>query len=71
MSARHGHNTEVKPEMEMGEDKVHPELKEAAEDILRAIQNKSVIDLARALEMAFYVCDSYPHEEGSHMEDEE
>ena len=59
---------ETQPEVEMGENKVDPSLKEASEDILRAIESKSVIDLAKAIQSAFYICDSYPHEEGEHTD---
>jgi hypothetical protein len=47
-----------------------PGLMEAAEDVLRAINEKSPMDLARALLAAFEICDSAPHEEGPHMEGE-
>lgn len=54
---------ESQPEVEAGEDKIHPDLKEAAEDVMRAIQSKSVIDLAKALQSAFQICDAMPHDE--------
>lgn len=59
---------EVANETEVGDSDIDPGLKEAAEDILRAIQTKSVIDLAKALKAAFTVADSMPHEEGEHID---
>lgn len=50
---------EVKPEVEAPDSEMDPGLKAAAEDILKAVQDKSVMDLAKALKAAFMVCDSY------------
>lgn len=61
------------PDMEMNSEVEAPDsemdegLKEAAEDILRAINSKSAMDLAKAIKSAFEICDSYPHEEGEHI----
>lgn len=52
------------------ESEMDPGLHEAAQDILRAIDAKSSIDLAKAIKAAFEICDSYPHEEGEHTEGE-
>ena len=48
----------------------YDELEGIAEDILRAITSKDAKELAAALKDAFTVCDSYPHEEGEHIESE-
>lgn len=56
-------SVEVTPEVEMGDDKVDPGLKSAAEDVLSAIQSKSVVDLAKALRAAWEVCENYEPEE--------
>lgn len=45
-------------------------LKTAAEDILRAIESKSPIDLAHALHSAFQACEDMPHHEGDHTEED-
>lgn len=62
---------ETAPEVDMSQDKMDPAMKAAAEDVMRAIEGKSVHDLARALQSAFEICDSMPHEEGPHFEEEE
>ncbi len=61
---------EVKIEHEAAGGEIDPELKTAAEDVLRAIENKSVVDLANALEAIFHIADKEPHEEGEHIEGE-
>lgn len=62
---------ETSPEVDMGEDKVDPGLKEAAEDMMRAFESKSVIDLAKALKSAYEICDSYPEDHDQDMSEEE
>lgn len=57
----------VHPEVEAPGHEMNPYLKEAAADVLRAIDKKSVLDLAAALRAAFEVCDSDSQEEGEHM----
>jgi hypothetical protein len=76
--ARHGkRDLEGYPEMpapdgsSSEEDRLDPDFKEAAADVMRAFESRSVIDLARALHAAFQLFDSSPHEEGEHEEDEE
>lgn len=63
---------ESSPEVEAPGQEVHPALKSAAEDILSAIEHKSVIDLAKAIQSAYDVCESYEDEDSdnSSMEDE-
>lgn len=61
---------EASPEKDMTED-IDPGLKEAAEDLMRAVESKSVIDVAKALKSAFEICDAYPHQEGEHTNEEE
>lgn len=48
---------EVNSEVEAPESDLDPSLKMAAEDILRAIETKSVIDLAKALKSAYGACE--------------
>lgn len=50
-------NVEVSPEVESGEG-VDEGLKQAAEDVLRAINSNSVVDLAHALKAAYEMCAS-------------
>lgn len=72
ISARRGKSPdiEVNSEMEAPGQEIDPSLKSAAEDVLRAIDTKSVIDLAKALKSAFDVCDAEPQEEGEHTNEE-
>jgi hypothetical protein len=56
------------PESEEG--KHAPELLSASEDLIQAIASKDATAVADALAAAFYFCDSEPHVEGPHLEDE-
>ena len=58
---------EAKSEQESGNG-MNPDMKEAAEDVMRAMQEKSVIDLAYALHAFFMICESLPHEENEAAE---
>lgn len=71
MSRRKGSETQVKDEKEAPGSEIDPGLKAVAEDILRAIDQKSVIDLAKALKQAHEVCDQYEHEEGPHTNEDQ
>lgn len=71
MSKRGKPDMEANSEVEAPGSDINPGLKSAAEDILRAIESKSPIDLAKAIEAAFNACDSEPHEEGPHTNEEE
>lgn len=64
MSKRAGKpDTEVANEVESpGSPGVSEDLKVAAEDLLRAVESKSVIDIAKALQAAHDVCESYEQE---------
>lgn len=55
-------------EVEHSEGGMDPALKEAAEDVLRAVEQKSVLDLAKALDAFFEIRDAMPHVEGEHEE---
>ncbi len=69
ISARKGKvPVEVKAEQEMGEG-IDADLKVAAEDFLSAVQQKSVVDLAKAFKAAFQILESMPHEENEEMEE--
>lgn len=61
ISSRRGKSPdiEVNPEVEAPGSEMDPGLKSAAEDLLRAIESKSVIDLAKALKAAIEMCSSY------------
>lgn len=61
---------ESSPEVDMSEDKLDPGLKEAAEDMMRAFESKSVLDLAKAFKAAHEICESYPHEDESQIEED-
>lgn len=53
------------------EEPIDPMLEMAAEEVLRALDDRSPSRLARALKSAFEFCDSQPHEEGPHIEGDE
>lgn len=59
MVARKGKSTEMAPEVHTddGEDS---DMREAAMDLLSAIDRKSAADVAKALRAAFEICDSGP-----------
>lgn len=61
---------QINPEVEAPGSSMDPGLKEAAIDLLRGIEAKSPMDIAKALKAAFELCDSMPHEEGPHMNEE-
>ena len=65
--SRRGKNVEAKNEVEHGEG-VNPDLKMACEEILRAIEHKSIVDLTNAFEAAFEACEAMPHEEAGEEE---
>lgn len=66
ISAKRGKvGLEEAPEVLAPGSELDPGLQEAAQDIMRAIEAKSSIDLAKAIKAAFEICDSAPHEEGS------
>lgn len=46
-------------------------LKEACEDILRAVDERSVLGMAAAIKAAFEICDAYPNEESNEEQGEE
>lgn len=71
LMSRRGGSFEAANEMEAPGHEMHPDLKAVAEDVMQAIQNKSVLDLAKALKHAFEVCDAEPHAEGEHTNEEE
>ena len=76
IARRHKPDLEANPEMEApGHEDVHPALKDAAADILSAMEHRSVIDLAKALQSAYDACaggsDESEDENNEPMEDEE
>lgn len=56
------------PAEDSGDDSA---LHAAAQDILRAISDNDYQHLALAIRAAFDICDSQPHEEGPHLNEEE
>ncbi len=64
-------DVEVNPEVEAPGSDLDPGLKEAMEDFLRAYEQKSPIDMAKAFQAAFDCCESYPHEENESEEQEQ
>jgi hypothetical protein len=73
ISARRGKSPdiEVNTEAEAPGSHMAPGLKTAAEDLMRALETKSPMDIGRALQMAFEACDSEPHKEGPHINEGE
>lgn len=63
-----GPDVEVASEVEAPDSQMDPALKEAAADILRAIETKSVMDLAKAIKAAYEICDSSQEEQEPQME---
>jgi len=53
------------------EDSPAAAMEAAAQNILSAIEQKDYKHLALALQNAFEIADSQPHEEGPHMNEEE
>lgn len=51
-------------------DGENPGLISAAEDLMSAIEQKSRVDIARALRAAFEICDAEPHNEGPHTNED-
>lgn len=64
-------DVQVAPEVEAPDSDMDAGLKECAEDILRAIEHKSVMDLAMALHAFFEMADAMPHVEGEHEGEDE
>lgn len=60
---------EVNSEMSAPNSDMPSELKDVSHDLLAAIEAKSPIDIAKALQKAFKCCDKEPHKEGPHVED--
>lgn len=65
ISSRRGRSPdiEVKPEVEAPGSEMDSGLKSAAEDLLRAIESKSVMDVAKALKCAHEICESLSPED--------
>lgn len=63
-----------KPDGQKGDERAEGEedqgILSAAEDLIRAIHSKDAQSVASALRAAFEICDSQPHEEGPHTNDE-
>lgn len=64
---------ESHPEMDMTSEDDDNDLpmgmESAAEDVMRALDKRSVKDLAKSLHAAFELYDSMPHQEGPHEEE--
>lgn len=59
----------IEPKGEEGEH--DPALMSAAEDLISAVHMKDAVAVADALRAAFDICDSEPHVEGEHLNDDE
>lgn len=71
MARRGKTDVEANPEVEAPGGEIAPALKEAAVDVMRALDTKSVIDLAKALQAAIAACEEAPHVEGEHLGEDE
>ncbi len=49
-------------------DELHA-LEAISEDLIRAMHSKDARAVAESLKAAFEMCETYPHEEGAHLED--
>lgn len=56
MARRGKKDLETAPEMEAPGSSMNPALKSAAEDVMRALESKSVIDLGKAMQAAYDAC---------------
>jgi hypothetical protein len=66
---RRGDRTEIKPVIESKNHTDHDSaLESAAQNLLNAIQSKSIPDIRDALRSAFECLDSEPHIEGVHTD---
>lgn len=65
ISSRRGKTPDIamNTEIEAPDSEMDPGLKNAAEDVLRAIETKSPMDLAKALRMVYEACGSYSDED--------
>lgn len=52
------------------DDNDNAALHSAADDLIRAIHAKDTVGVAAALQAAFEIADSRPHEEGEHTDDD-
>lgn len=57
---------DVKPEVAMNPSEDDMALHSAAEDLMRAIDDRSISAIAKAFKAGFLICDSEPHVEGPH-----
>lgn len=64
VSKRGNKEMEVAPEVKAPGSELDPGLEAAAEDLLRAINEKSVLGIAHALKSAWEICESYEDESG-------
>ncbi|MBK8455600.1 MAG: hypothetical protein IPL34_20180 [Thiofilum sp.] len=64
MERRGKRDLEVNIEVEAPESDMDPGLMQAAEDLLRAIDDRSIMDIARAMKAAHEICEMYEYEEG-------
>ena len=61
---------EVNPEVESPGREISDDLKSCAEDLLRAVDDRSIIDIAKALQCACEICSMMPHEDNEEEEEE-
>ena len=70
LSIKYRQPDEKEPFSDEGDADDGAALHAAAQDILRAIESKDYKHLALALKSAFDICDSEPHVEGPHTNEE-
>jgi hypothetical protein len=63
MAAHGKRGLDIPSEMDAPSSKVDPDLKEASADILRAIEDRSPIDLASAIKACWEICSSSGEDE--------
>lgn len=60
----------AKPESEDYDDDSNAALEACAHDLIEAVHAKDIKKVAQVLQDAFELCDSQPHIEGPHVEEE-
>jgi hypothetical protein len=71
LDARSGNKTQTNGDVETGDTEKDSGLRSACTELLNSIQRNSVPDMMEALKKVFQECDSQPHEEGTHTNEEE
>lgn len=64
-------DTKAMPEKDMSNDAISDDMRQCAEQLMRAIESKSVVELAHAMKAMCQMIDMEPHIEGPHSDEEE